>query len=62
VRLALGASQSRLIRTLKVYRNGASLLAKAFGVGFIVDWLGFCGFIGIDLTTLQDALTSRQQK
>jgi len=25
--------------TLNVYRNGASLLAKTFGVG-IIDWLG----------------------
>ena len=25
--------------TLKLHRNGASLLANAFGVGFI-DWLG----------------------
>ena len=28
-----------MANTLKLHRNGASLLAKAFGVGFIV-WLG----------------------
>ena len=27
--------------TLNLFRNRASLLAKAFGVGFI-DWLGLC--------------------
>ena len=39
-----------MVITLKLYRNGASLLANVFGVGFI-DWLGVvidsslsCGF------------------
>ena len=31
--------QGVVANTLKLFRQGASLLAKAFGVGFI-DWLG----------------------
>jgi hypothetical protein len=31
--------QGVVANTLNVFRNGASLLANAFGVGFI-DWLG----------------------
>jgi hypothetical protein len=34
--------------TLSLFRNGASLLAKAFGVGFI-DWLGLLGRFHPDL-------------
>ena len=33
------AVEGAVANTPKLYRNGASLLAKTFGVGFI-DWLG----------------------
>jgi hypothetical protein len=33
--------------TLNLYRNGASLLANSFGVGFI-DWLGVSDVLSID--------------
>ena len=36
--------QGVVANTLNVFRNGASLLANAFGVGF-VGWLGLFGVI-----------------
>jgi hypothetical protein len=43
--------QGSVANTLKLNRNGASMLAKAFGVGFIV-WLGVSAWPYIELLIL----------